>query len=368
MEYSFGSADSLYIALKVKSNQWVESMKLFIRVVLGVIILGFTAGCDWWDGLKQQPQRRETQGNLSAARGMVRDFYQARLDGDSEDAIKQYLSAEGFKDYTEKHNLNLIGSNNPFFTGFHIIKAEAVSPTDFRFNVALQSAYLGRAYADNTIETVNVRHSDNRYLINSAMLVERVAVTVNDNKLKLKSSLTGKPEKILSRLDQLPQELTPQGAGPDIRFGFGKEGYAAAAMSPDNRRVAFATRGIHGGIAWIENVGEQIIVTPLDILFEGLAGLLILNPEGKLLAVQYFSPTGNQALRIYNLDRRALIPTQIGAKFPPDRFSLALLNWESPSVLLFKVKSGAGAGPANEDQLGNWRLELESGRISQAIQ
>ncbi|MFZ5827116.1 MAG: hypothetical protein ACOY94_22705 [Bacillota bacterium] len=105
--------------------------------------------------------------------------------------------------------------------------------------------------------------------------------------------------RVLAEIEpDLPKVFRPFGAGPDVQFGVGDNGWGALALSPDLTTVAFVTRGTH---AFLGLVDRQGAVKGLDLWFEGGAGELAWSFDGRYLAATNASPRGIFTLQLWDL-------------------------------------------------------------------
>lgn len=290
---------------------------------------------------------------------------QARLEGENDQGLKQYLTANAWNEYTKKGSLKLKGTSNPHFTGYNIKKSSVQANNRFLYEVNLQSAYYGQPYADNSTEGIVVQFNGGQYLVAGAELINRITVLNLNKTLKLKS--TDKTEQLL-KITQLPNEFSPQGASTETRFGFGKDDFGILAISSDNKKVAFGTRGIHSGLGWLDITNtRQSKLNLLDLLFESNINVLVFSVDGHYLAVEYNGPTGNKGVRVYDTERNKLMDFGINNSFPPDKYSLSLKYWDY-SNLKFQVSPGEGIKDVDQNDLGNWELNTQTGEIMKLLE
>jgi len=130
----------------------------------------------------------------------------------------------------------------------------------------------------------------------------------------------GSPPTVSTIQPLLPQSFRPYGAGADILFGVGQEGWGALALSPNTKEIAFVTRGTHPLLGL---VNEQGSVTGLDLWFEGGAGELAWSFDGKYLAATNASPRGVLVLAVWDLTAKQPV-TMTGL---PDGQDITNLQW-----------------------------------------
>ncbi len=143
----------------------------------------------------------------------------------------------------------------------------------------------------------------------------------------------------------LPNDFQPFGAGADIRFGVGRDGWGALALSPDLKQIAFVTQGTHPLLGLVDASGK---VRGLDLWFEGGAGELAWSPDARFLAASNFSPRGVFVLQLWDLTANRPVPVT-GL---PDGKDISRLQWMGNTLHL---RAGAE----------RWMIDPATGRATQ---
>lgn len=326
-----------------------------------IIFLSINIGCSITGQRKTLPQANQT-GSVNGAKRQVAQFLSARLKGESEEDIKGYLSERGWQDYQEQKELVLFGTSNPHFTGFKITNTRALKDDQainerYLIQAAIQGVYYNQPYAENTTEALIVEFNKGQYLIDSANFIKRVVVFESQKSLILRR---GDIESVIIKLEELPEEITPQGAEPEIRFGFGKDRFTSIALSPSEKKIAYGTIGVHGGLGWVDLSVKPFRNHILDWIFESAPTLMIFSPDEQYLAVELTSSVGNQVLQIYSVGSGKLLDFKISSRFKVDQYSITLLNWDDGETVTFRVSGQPGE---NNEDTGNWSLNVVTGEF-----
>lgn len=341
------------------------AMHRVFRMMIFLCGLALVNGCafDW--NRKREPSGPSPVGSLSEARTVAERFLAARVAGVESEELKTYFSPRGWESLTEGRTGRALESGERPLTGYSVGRAAIRPENKFVVETAVQSVYTGQPTAQNIRESLVLVYQDGRYLIDSVLEIRQTVLFARNRQLVIRNEQGERP--VLS-LSQLPQELSPQGAGPEVRFGFGRDRFVAAAVSPDDQRIAYGTAGTHGGLGWADLSQTPARNYPLDLIFEGSATLLVFSPTGRYLAAQYLSATGNQGLRIYQPEQNRWLDFKLGAQFPPEQYSLVLRNWEEDgSSLLFRVNPGAGVTAPDAAKLGDWELDVIGGTLNRSL-
>lgn len=345
--------------------------------ILSIFLVFSLQGCTLWDYLK--PPEREVvppQGNLGEARELLHSFLQARIAGESEDRLRAYLTEEAWNDY-KGGKLTLQSTEDEQLVGYKIRNESELTEGRFAFTAVLQKVIPQPPAAENIAEDIIVSFREEEYRISSARFLEKTKVEARNGDLVLSGLEDDEPQQVtVFNIKNLPAEMTPLGAGPEIKFGVGREGYSTVVLNPDNRGAAFGSRGTHGIIALLnwdekvftENQGKEVKLTPVDLAFEGSAKLMAFSPDSKYLAVEMQEATGNSRVRIYRTGEIKRMVPELNQAFPPEDYSIFLNRWEPDGkTVLLRINAGQGGREIDRQKLGTWAVNVETGEREKIV-
>ncbi|HEX2953288.1 MAG TPA: hypothetical protein VHR47_04810 [Bacillota bacterium] len=340
---------------KKKAHGWLA---FFI-----IAIATWFTGCNLL-GPSQMPKRITPPpevGRMEDARELVRSYMEARLAEADPDELSRYLTEGAKSDYQGRSGLSLTGSSEAPFFGYRIYNSSKVEPGEFGFSVAIQSSYMARPMAENIREDLLVQISNNIYQVTSARFLGSSQVRAQAGDLLWKNEAV---QSTLMRLSDLPNEFSPIGSKGE-RFGVGKDAFLTLAIRPDDGEVAFATAGTHGLIGTVA-IKNPPTITPIDLFFEGNAKLLVYSPDGRYLAVEEAAPSGSSRVRAYNPKMKRLLDLNLDTAFPQDQYYLNISRWETESKTLL-IRVNRFTSQANEERLGTWAVNVETGEREKII-
>lgn len=163
-------------------------------------------------------------------------------------------------------------------------------------------------------------------------------------------------------LRDLPDEFSPLGARPDVRFGVGKDGWGPLAIAPDGSRIAFTTTGEHPFSAVVGTDGRDL--TPLDLYVEAKPQLVAWSADGRNLAVVVHNAAGTTHLAVYDLAARRRLDAALRNRWELPQYSVQHVFWRDAAALL-QFQVGSGTAPGGDPRLlGTWEWNLTTGEMT----
>jgi hypothetical protein len=158
---------------------------------------------------------------------------------------------------------------------------------------------------------------------------------------------------LVADLAALPAQFRPLGAGADVAFGVGKQGWAVHVLSQTGTHVFWSTRGLHPllGVSRVQ-WGQDPQVTPVDLIFEGAVTEAAWAPGGtRYVAVAASQPSGATNLLIYDLQASHRFGPDLGGVAGSQEYAVTHLRWDAAGkVVTFDlVKEGRPAGTYRYD-------------------
>lgn len=298
--------------------------------------------------------RRRPKPTLEGAKGHAAAFMAERLNGQTTAARGRLSTAGAAKfDQTDGPVLDLrqVGDVTAAYP-----VAETADGAVFTITYRIHQVGREVAYAAYWDEVLRIGATGETYHIDDVTIAgEREAYVAPDQAVHIK---TGNEDVKLFGMADLPDEITPLGATPDISFGVGKEGFALLAFSPLGDRLAFVTWGVHGflGVAPVSGGAPESI----DLHFEGLTVDVRWSPDSQHIAAVVDAPTGTKALIAYRLSPRERVALGLEGMFPPEEFDLSSPNWVSPTQFTFDAQRAGGEADAKN---GTWLADIASKAI-----
>lgn len=364
----------------------LKSKKRYSVFLMVLTLLPLFQGCALWDYLK--PPQREVappKGNRTEARELLHSFMQARMAGESEDRLRAYMSEEAWSDY-QREDLTLQSVGARQLVGYRVANESDLNDQRFVFSTVLQETELEQAMARNITEDIVVSFREDEYRVSSVRFVEEARIRGEDGELvfwgsneKAIRETGGEERAVVFNLQRLPLEFTPLGAGPEIKFGVGREGYSAVVLKPDQKGAAFASRGTHGFIGVLnwqdktlseQKVGEAEFA-PVDLAFESSVALLTFSPDSRYLAAEINEPTGGRTVRIYQItgkgEVKRMVP-EVNKDFTSEKYNLSYSRWEPDGeAILLRATAVQERPGAEEEKLGVWVINLRTGQREKMI-
>jgi hypothetical protein len=143
-------------------------------------------------------------------------------------------------------------------------------------------------------------------------------------------------------------------------------------LNPDNRRAAFGTTGTHGALGILKWTGatpdpDQVELTPVDVYYGEHAILLSFSPDSRYLAVEIRSTAGTDRVEVYQVGEKNKLNFRLDQAFPAGKYNVSFRQWEPDSkALLFRVSAGVNP-PEDEEPMGTWRLNVQTGEREKVI-
>lgn len=222
--------------------------------------------------------------------------------------------------------------SNPHMLHFTITPETAA---DGRHSFLVQSAWehTGQSAALLTERLAVERRPEGWRVVEATATRQLIVRIEHDYRLVLSEGVN--EQIILDTRTDLPPEVQPYGASPDIRFGPSRPLKAVALAQS---RVAFLTGGeVHAMLGVLDLTGAppeaQTELRPLDLYYGSGPGELNFSPDGRYLALTVTTPEPANQLLVWETD--SWTRTEVAA--PGD---VSSLRWRD-GVLGF---AGAGGG------------------------
>ncbi|HBR29543.1 MAG TPA: hypothetical protein DD789_08930 [Firmicutes bacterium] len=334
------------------------------------LVLSFQ-GCNLWDYLS--PPEREPvapQGSRMEARELLYSYMNARLADESEENLRGYLTEEAWNDY-QSGDLNLRAGANREFIGYKIMDESDLAEGRFAFATNLQEIDRTQPQAANITEDLIVSFSDEEYRISSARPLKIVELKGQGHDLIWVSRAEGRENEVkLFNLQDFPEWMSS--TGRELQLEAGRAGYATVILNPENRRAALGTTGTHGALGLLSWTGEtpdpeQVELTPVDVFYGEHTNLLAFSPDTRYLATEIRSTVGTDRVDVYQVSEANKLNFQLNQAFPPEQYNVSFVRWEPDSKgLLLRVSAGVKQS-GEEDKMGTWRLNVQTGEREKVI-
>jgi hypothetical protein len=242
-------------------------------------------------------------------------------------------------------------------TGYMIDPVASLGNEPFAFRVRVGIGYKG-AGGDVDVEDVKVAWTSGFKVSQFEPIVkETLALSVaKDGNLYL---ARGQDTALAGALSLLPAKASPYGAGPNIQFGVGKDGWSVAVPSYSGSYVLWVTRGLHPllGVTQVKWGGAPTIV-PLDLLFEAGVTEAAWAPVGaKYVAIAIAQPSGAVMLQVWDIGLQTRLSPDLATAMGTMDFMIKNLRWASPTQVEFDLQK---AGVPQ----GLWRYDVASKQLS----
>lgn len=243
----------------------------------------------------------------SEAIGVVEDYLFALVRRDDR-AARAFLTETGKRDH-------IVATSNPHPNGFHVVEGDFKDAV-YEVEAVVDDIYTGNPFYSATSYQIQVVKDNDRLLINGISRQDQVTLMAKGNALVL--SHDGSEQKLFE-LNDLPKEMTPQGAEVTTLFGIGRNSFSPVALSPDRKLAAFATVGTHGMVGVYDLVARKLI--PVDLYYGGTVSSLAWSVSSERLAVEVNTPAGVTSVYAYDHTLKR-IETKIRATAPIPQYSI----------------------------------------------